>query len=74
MNIVKINNTHLDNKKLRRNYIKLNSSKKSSIIHSNNKSSYITPNNTKKSIQSKKLFEIVDYPSMGKVYGSYSGS
>lgn len=69
--LIKVNKT---NNKINTRYIKNHK-----IANSHTYSSYITPTktNTKQSSSKqhiKRVFELVDYPSMGDVYGNYSGS
>lgn len=69
--LIKVNKT---NNKINTRYIKNHK-----IANSHTYSSYMTPTktNTKQSSSKqhiKRVFELVDYPSMGDVYGNYSGS
>ena len=73
-NSYKTNSLIKVNKKMNTGYIK-----KHKIANSHTYSSYMTPTktNTKQSSSTKigkRVFEIVDYPEMGDVYGNYSGS
>lgn len=69
--LIKVNKT---NNKINTRYIKNHK-----IANSHTYSSYMTPTKTNTNQSSskqhiKRVFELVDYPSMGDVYGNYSGS